>query len=53
MSQNFYNPISDRFEEPALTGVSYSFTADGHFESALYRAIANPVRLSPLHCAHS
>lgn len=38
----FYDPISDRLIEPKLTGFSYSFTADGHYEEAYYRAIANP-----------
>ncbi|KAL9107216.1 MAG: hypothetical protein Q9227_007840 [Pyrenula ochraceoflavens] len=33
----------DKFTEPELTGISYSFTADGHFEEAYYRAISNPV----------
>ena len=27
--------------EPRLTGISYSFTDDGFYEEALYRAIAN------------
>ncbi|KAK7539715.1 chaperone for protein-folding within the ER, fungal-domain-containing protein [Phyllosticta citribraziliensis] len=38
----FYNPVKDTIIEPALPGISYSFTSDGHFESALYRAVANP-----------
>ncbi|PVH86060.1 hypothetical protein DL98DRAFT_450865 [Cadophora sp. DSE1049] len=38
----FYNPVNDSFIEPRHTGISYSFTADGHYESAYYRAIANP-----------
>ncbi|KAK0102965.1 Reversal of tor2 lethality [Cadophora gregata f. sp. sojae] len=38
----FYNPVNDSFIEPKHTGISYSFTADGHYESAYYRAIANP-----------
>ncbi|KIV93733.1 hypothetical protein PV10_04927 [Exophiala mesophila] len=38
----FYNPVEDRFIEPELAGISYSFTADGFFESAYYRAVANP-----------
>lgn len=28
--------------EPERTGISYSFTSDGHYEEAYYRAIANP-----------
>ncbi|KAK5939341.1 Reversal of tor2 lethality [Knufia obscura] len=42
----FYNPVEDRLIEPELTGISYSFTADGFFESAWYRAVSNPVRPS-------
>ncbi|KAI9054736.1 hypothetical protein LZ554_001887 [Drepanopeziza brunnea f. sp. 'monogermtubi'] len=38
----FYNPIDDSFIEPKHTGISYSFTADGFYESAYYRAISNP-----------
>ncbi|KAK5138201.1 hypothetical protein LTR08_004896 [Meristemomyces frigidus] len=38
----FYDPLNDKLLEPALTGISYSFTADGHFEEAYYRAVANP-----------
>ena len=43
---NFYDPINDKIKEPALTGISYSFTADGHYEEAYYRAGSS--RLSPL-----
>jgi len=38
----FYNPVNDSFIEPSHTGFSYSFTADGFYESAYYRAVANP-----------
>jgi len=38
----FYDPINEKFTEPKHTGISYSFTADGFYESAYYRAIANP-----------
>ncbi|RAL07211.1 uncharacterized protein BO97DRAFT_378948 [Aspergillus homomorphus CBS 101889] len=38
----FYDPINDRFLEPNLTGISYSFNEDGSYEEAYYRAIANP-----------
>ncbi|KAF2155036.1 ROT1-like protein [Myriangium duriaei CBS 260.36] len=38
----FYNPQKDEFIEPARTGFSYSFTADGFYEEAYYRAISNP-----------
>ncbi|USP73590.1 hypothetical protein yc1106_00864 [Curvularia clavata] len=38
----FYNPVEDKFTEPKHTGISYSFTADGFYEEAYYRAVANP-----------
>ncbi|KNG90851.1 protein rot1, partial [Aspergillus nomiae NRRL 13137] len=38
---DFYDPINDKFLEPDLTGISYSFTEDGHYEEAYYRAVAN------------
>ncbi|KAL2847317.1 protein rot1 [Aspergillus pseudodeflectus] len=38
----FYDAVNDKFIEPDLTGISFSFTADGHFEEAFYRAVANP-----------
>ncbi|EMD64716.1 hypothetical protein GGP41_003004 [Bipolaris sorokiniana] len=38
----FYNPVEEKFTEPKHTGISYSFTADGFYEEAYYRAIANP-----------
>ncbi|KAI9800823.1 MAG: hypothetical protein M1825_003606 [Sarcosagium campestre] len=38
----FYDPVNDRLIEPDLTGISYSFTADGFYEEAYYRAIPNP-----------
>ncbi|OWP03466.1 hypothetical protein B2J93_7484 [Marssonina coronariae] len=41
-TQGFYNPVNESFIEPKLTGISYSFTADGFYESAYYRAISNP-----------
>ncbi|CAK1364124.1 unnamed protein product [Cercospora beticola] len=40
----FYDAINDKLIEPSHTGISYSFTADGYYEEAYYRAIANPVR---------
>lgn len=39
----FYDPLNDKLIEPERTGISYSFTADGHFEEAYFRAISNPV----------
>lgn len=38
---DFYDPINDRLLEPRLTGISYSFTADGYYEQAYYRAVSN------------
>ncbi|KAF9734623.1 hypothetical protein PMIN06_009970 [Paraphaeosphaeria minitans] len=38
----FYDPVNDKFTEPKHTGISYSFSPDGHFEEAYYRAVANP-----------
>ncbi|KAL4957207.1 chaperone for protein-folding within the ER, fungal-domain-containing protein [Aspergillus filifer] len=38
----FYDPVEDKFIEPKLPGVSFSFTEDGYFEEAFYRAVANP-----------
>ena len=37
----FHDPVKDQLIEPSRTGISYSFTLDGHYEEALYRAIAN------------
>lgn len=37
----FYNPVTDKLTEPSHPGISYSFTADGHYEQAYYRAISN------------
>ncbi|KAJ5888988.1 Protein r.t1.c1 [Penicillium taxi] len=42
----FYDPLNDRFIEPNLTGISYSFDASGHYEEAYYRALANPTEPS-------
>ena len=39
--QGFYDPIHDRLIEPSHTGIAYSFSDDGHYEAAYYRAIAN------------
>ncbi|KAJ5263866.1 hypothetical protein N7478_011471 [Penicillium angulare] len=38
----FYDPLHDKLLEPNLTGISYSFDSEGHYEEALFRAIANP-----------
>jgi hypothetical protein len=40
--QGFFDPLNDELIEPERTGISYSFTEDGYYESAYYRAIANP-----------
>jgi Chaperone for protein-folding within the ER, fungal len=37
----FYNPVTDKLTEPTHPGISYSFTEDGHYEEAYYRAISN------------
>ncbi|CCH46184.1 putative secreted protein [Wickerhamomyces ciferrii] len=37
----FYDPVDELLIEPALPGISYSFTEDGHFEQALYRVTSN------------
>lgn len=38
----FYDPVDELLIEPALPGISYSFTSDGHYEEALYRVLSNP-----------
>jgi len=38
----FYDPVKDVITEPSRTGISYSFTSDGYYEEAYYRAISNP-----------
>lgn len=37
-----YDPADELLIEPPLPGISYSFTADGHYEEALYRIQSNP-----------
>lgn len=39
--QGFYDVAKDTLIEPAHPGISYSFTDDGYYEEAYYRAIAN------------
>ena len=41
LPQGFYDPIADKLIEPELAGISYSFTADGFYEEAYYRAVPN------------
>ncbi|KIV86904.1 hypothetical protein PV11_02485 [Exophiala sideris] len=38
----FYDPVNDKLIEPELAGISYSFTNDGYYEEAYYRAVSNP-----------
>lgn len=38
----YYDPVDELLIEPALPGISYSFTKDGHYEEALYRITSNP-----------
>ncbi|KAH8691486.1 chaperone for protein-folding within the ER, fungal-domain-containing protein [Talaromyces proteolyticus] len=38
----FYDPAADELKEPPLTGISYSFSDDGYYEEAYYRAISEP-----------
>lgn len=38
----FFNPLTDSLLEPNHTGVSYSFTSDGYYESALYTITGDP-----------
>lgn len=38
----FFNPLTDSLLEPNHTGVSYSFTSDGFYESALYKIAGDP-----------
>ena len=37
----FYDPVNDKMTEPSLPGISYSFTQDGWYEEAYYRAVPN------------
>lgn len=39
--QRFFDPVDDRLLEPKHTGISYSFTENGFYEAAYYRAVAN------------
>ena len=40
---SFYNYLNDSLVEPKLTGISYTFTADGYFEEARYQSIPDRV----------
>ncbi|KAH3687960.1 hypothetical protein WICPIJ_001057 [Wickerhamomyces pijperi] len=37
----FFDPIDELLIEPALPGISYSFTDDGHYEEAIYQVTSN------------
>lgn len=39
---DFYDPVDELLIEPALPGISFSFTSDGYFEEALYQITSNP-----------
>ncbi|KAH3667075.1 hypothetical protein WICMUC_005422 [Wickerhamomyces mucosus] len=38
----FFDPVDELLIEPALPGISYSFTDDGYFEQAIYQVTSNP-----------
>ncbi|OJD23187.1 hypothetical protein ACJ73_05458, partial [Blastomyces percursus] len=38
----FYDPVKDRLIEPSHTGISYSFSDDGFYEEAYFRAVSDP-----------
>ncbi|KAG0687260.1 Reversal of tor2 lethality [Pichia californica] len=38
----FYDPVDELLIEPALPGISYSFTEDGYWEEAIYQVTSNP-----------
>lgn len=38
----FYDPVDELLIEPALPGISYSFTKDGYWEEAIYQVTPNP-----------
>ncbi|OBA22111.1 hypothetical protein METBIDRAFT_146502 [Metschnikowia bicuspidata var. bicuspidata NRRL YB-4993] len=40
---DYYDPVDELLIEPALPGISYSFTSDGYYEEALYRITSNGV----------
>ncbi|KAK2759531.1 Reversal of tor2 lethality [Arachnomyces sp. PD_36] len=39
----FYDYVRDEFKEPKVTGISYSFTSDGFYEEAYYRATSDSI----------
>lgn len=38
----FFDPVDELLMEPALPGISYSFTEDGYWEEAIYQVSPNP-----------
>lgn len=38
---DFYDPVDELLIEPALPGISYSFTEDGFWEEAIYQVTSN------------
>ncbi|ODV94469.1 hypothetical protein PACTADRAFT_51302, partial [Pachysolen tannophilus NRRL Y-2460] len=38
----FYDPVDELLIEPALPGISFSFTDDGFYEEAIYQVTPNP-----------
>lgn len=47
ITQGFYDPVNEKMFEPPLTGFSYSFTDDGFYEAAFYRAGSNRMFIAP------
>ncbi|CAN6655746.1 protein Rot1p [Trichomonascus vanleenenianus] len=42
---DFYDPVNELLIEPALPGISLSFTTDGWFEEAIYQVVPNPQQI--------
>ncbi|KLJ05718.1 hypothetical protein EMPG_10808 [Blastomyces silverae] len=40
--RGFYDPEKDKLIEPSHTGISYSFSDDGFYEEAYFRAVSDP-----------
>lgn len=41
LGEDFYDPALELMKEPRLPGSSFSFTADGYYEEALYLVVSN------------
>lgn len=39
---DFFDPVDELLIEPALPGISFSFTKDGYWETAMYQITADP-----------